>query len=53
MGPLSLDKEEFKSFLNAVNYLSMFISYGIVGIDALKAIFFPESVNVFNKWFVF
>ena len=53
MGPLSLDKEEFKSFLNAVNYLSMFLSYGIVGIDALKAIFFPESVNVFNKWFVF
>merc|ERR1711997_349867 len=49
MGPLSLDKEEFKSFLNAVNYLSMFLSYGIVGIDALKAIFFPESVNVFNK----
>ena len=49
MGPLSLDKEEFKSFLNAVNYISMFISYGIVGIDALKAIFFPESVNLFKK----
>merc|ERR1712156_833654 len=44
MGPLSLDKEEFKSFLNAVNYISMFISYGIVGIDALKALFFPESI---------
>ena len=51
MGPLSLDKEEFKSFLNAVNYISMFISYGIVGIDALKAIFFPESVSIFKKWF--
>ena len=49
MGPLSLDKEEFKSFLNAVNYISMFISYGIVGIDALKAIFFPESVTLFKK----
>ena len=49
MGPLSLDKEEFKSFLNAVNYISMFISYGIVGIDALKAIFFPESVSLFKK----
>ena len=49
MGPLSLDKEEFKSFLNAVNYISMFISYGIVGIDALKAIFFPESVPLFKK----
>lgn len=49
MGPLSLDKEEFKTFLNAVNYLSMFISYGIVGIDALKAIFFPESVSLFKK----
>merc|ERR1739836_294860 len=39
MGPLNLDKEEFKSFLNAVNYISMFLSYGIVGIDAIKAIF--------------
>lgn len=51
MGPLSLDKEEFKSFLNAVNYISMFISYGIVGIDALKAIFFPESIPLFKKWY--
>lgn len=49
MGPFNLDKEEFKSFLNAVNYISMFISYGIVGIDALKAIFFPESVTLFKR----
>merc|ERR1712211_105964 len=44
MGPLNLDKEEFKSFLNIVNYISMFLSYGIVGIDAVKAIFFPDAV---------
>merc|ERR1712227_165658 len=44
MGPLNLDKEEFKSFLNIVNYISMFLSYGIVGIDAIKAIFFPDAV---------
>merc|ERR1711902_411966 len=44
MGPLNLDKEEFKSFLNAVNYISMFLSYGIVGIDAIKAIFFPQTI---------
>ena len=44
MGPLNLDKEEFKSFLNAVNYISMFLSYGIVGIDAIKAIFFPQTL---------
>ena len=44
MGPLNLDKEEFKPFLNIVNYISMFLSYGIVGIDAIKAIFFPDAV---------
>merc|ERR1711978_835715 len=44
MGLLNLDKEEFKSFLNAVNYISMFLSYGIVGIDAIKAIFFPQTL---------
>merc|ERR1712198_318614 len=51
MGPLNIDKEEFKSFLNAINYISMFLSYGIVGIDAIKAIFFPENVfQVKNKY---
>merc|ERR1712110_150970 len=44
MGPLNLDKEEFKPFLNIVNYISMFLSYGIVGIDAIKAIFFPQTI---------
>merc|ERR1712032_702248 len=44
MGPLNLDKEEFKPFLNVVNYISMFLSYGIVGIDAIKAIFFPQTI---------
>jgi len=49
MGPLNIDKEEFKSFLNAINYISMFLSYGIVGIDAIKAIFFPENVFQVKK----
>ena len=44
MGPLNLDMEEFKPFLNIVNYISMFLSYGIVGIDAIKAIFFPQTI---------
>ena len=44
MGPFNLDKEEFKSFLNALNYISMYLSYGIVAIDAIKAIFFPQSI---------
>ena len=49
MGPLNLDKEEFKPFLNIVNYISMFLSYGIVGIDAIKAIFFPQTIFSVKK----
>merc|ERR1712156_1006083 len=36
MGPLDIDKDEHKSFLNVVNYASVVSSYGIIAIDVIK-----------------
>ena len=36
MGPLDINREEWKSFLNIVNYLSLGFSYSIVAVDVLK-----------------
>ncbi len=36
MGPLDINKDEWKTFLNVVNYLSVGFSYGIVAIDVIK-----------------
>ena len=36
MGPLDINKDEWKSFLNVVNYASLGFSYGIVAIDVIK-----------------
>ena len=39
MGPLDIKKEDWKSFLNIVNYSSVGFSYGIVAIDVIKMCF--------------
>jgi hypothetical protein len=36
MGPLDINKEEYKTFLNVVNYTSVLSSYGIIAIDVIK-----------------
>ena len=38
-GPLDINKEEWKSFLNIVNYLSLGFSYGILAVDVMKMAF--------------
>ena len=39
MGPLDINKEKWKSFLNIVNYLSLGFSYSIVAVDVMKMAF--------------
>ena len=39
MGPLDINKEKWKFFLNIVNYFSVGLSYGIVAIDVIKMSF--------------
>jgi len=39
MGPLDVNKDTNKNFLNGVNYASVAFSYGIVAIDVIKLTF--------------
>ena len=36
MGPMNIKKDEHKTFLNIVNYLSLSFSFGIAIIDVIK-----------------
>ena len=39
MGPLDIDKDDHKSLLNIINYVSIVSSYGIMAVDVIKMAF--------------
>jgi len=45
MGPMNINKEEHKTFLNIVNQLSLGFAFAVAAIDVIKVNFAPPVVS--------